>query len=780
MLLPALACPAACRYCFGPHHGPTMPLETFDAALDWLVETIPPEQTLDLTFHGGEPLAAGLPWYQYTLPRLRDRFGRRLNLYLQSNLWLLDDDLCALFHEYGLALGTSLDGPPALNDAQRGPGYFERTMHGVDLARRYGLPVGAICTLTSLSAPHLPEILDFFIHSGLSVNVHGAIGGANGNGNHALSLSPEAHAATLAALLDLYLERTDQLQITTFDAMAQGLASGQGRLCTFTDCLGHYLAVAPDGGIYPCNRFVGHAEWQLGQVQDMPDAHALAGSSPWQMLRERQIRADQACADCPHAGYCRGGCAYTALFDGSPDGRDPHCPAYRRVFERMAHRALDEVFSPANLERVVERGPDAYGLLQQGRLVQLMRGGPHPSQVMSQARRAVAAVALACTASLDDAVQRLDGAGLVSEPSIARRSLTGLRRQLDAQPQQRGNAYLHVTYACNLACDHCYAAAGPAPDAPSMPIAPIAAALDAIAHAGFTKAIITGGEPLVHPQRDSLLDVLAARRGAVKPTRLVLRTNLTVDLTPALIRRLLSSADQIVVSLDGDQASHDARRGAGAWMCTINNLRTLMPAAQGNGTAASLVLSAVLAPDQIIGREGDAVRALARELGLGVRFKIELPLGRARARELPLAFPTCLDDPASDIVAGYVHPQSTCGLGVNLFIGPRGEAFPCYALTTPRHALGNVLSDGWPAVLARNAAYRQITVDNTASCSTCALRYLCGGFCRAWSRSDDPQSPPTDCTLLRRRAQTLLESALEVLSVDRARWLEAGLPLAAN
>lgn len=757
-----------------------MLLDTFDAVLDWLVKTTPPEQSLDLTFHGGEPLAAGLTWYQYALPRLRERLGCRLNLHLQSNLWLLDDDLCALFHEYGLSLGTSLDGPQSINDAQRGPGYFERTMRGVALARRYGLPVGAVCTLTSLSAPRLPEILDFFAHSGLSINVHGAICGANGSAGHTLGLSPEAHADALAALLDLYLERTGQLQITTLDAMAQGMASGRGSLCTFTDCLGHYLAVAPDGGIYSCNRFVGHAEWQLGWVQDMPDTNALVDSPPWQRLLERQAQTDRACADCLHRDYCRGGCAYTALFGGSADGRDPHCPAYRRVFDRMVHRALDEVFSPANLDRVVERGANEYGLLQQGRLVQLMRGGPHPRQAMSQARRAAAAVALACSPSIDDAVQRLDRAGLVSDPDTARHSLSGLRRQLDAQPQQRGNAYLHVTYACNLACDHCYAAAGPGPDAPHMPVEQAADAVSEIANAGFAKAIVTGGEPLVHPQRDALLEILATRRAAAKPTRIVLRTNLAVDLTPALIQRLLPSADQIVVSLDGDQASHDARRGSGAWMRTVDNLRALVQAARANGTAASLTLSAVLASEQVDGREGNAVRTLARELGIDARFKVELPLGRARAKDLPLAFPICLDGLAPDIVAGHIYPQSTCGLGTNLSIGPRGEAFPCHALTTPRHALGNILVDGWQFVLARNEPYRQITVDNTAQCSTCALRYLCGGFCRAWSCSDDPRSPPTDCTLLRRRAQTLLESALDVLDVDRVRWVEAGLPLAGN
>jgi len=36
MLVPSLACPAECSYCFGPHQGPTMSPETMEATLDFV------------------------------------------------------------------------------------------------------------------------------------------------------------------------------------------------------------------------------------------------------------------------------------------------------------------------------------------------------------------------------------------------------------------------------------------------------------------------------------------------------------------------------------------------------------------------------------------------------------------------------------------------------------------------------------------------------------------------------------------------------------------------
>jgi uncharacterized protein len=91
------------------------------------------------------------------------------------------------------------------------------------------------------------------------------------------------------------------------------------------------------------------------------------------------------------------------------------------------------------------------------------------------------------------------------------------------------------------------------------------------------------------------------------------------------------------------------------------------------------------------------------------------------------------------------------------------------------HALGNALEEDLSEILRRNDHYRQVTVDSNAKCRSCALRYLCGGFCRAWS-SDGPDAPPQECLALRERARSLLVSALETLDIELEEWLAAGLP----
>jgi uncharacterized protein len=227
----------------------------------------------------------------------------------------------------------------------------------------------------------------------------------------------------------------------------------------------------------------------------------------------------------------------------------------------------------------------------------------------------------------------------------------------------------------------------------------------------------------------------------------------------------------VVVSVDGDEASHDARRGAGSYTRTVANLRELLAAS----LSTQVGITAVLTPEQARGSPGDAVRALGKDLGVRVRFKSVLPLGRGAEMGLTPAFYSSLNDGAEAVVYG-ARITSTCGLGMNLYVGPEGGCYPCYALMGREHYLGNVLGDGLPAVLERNNAYRDVTVDSNEKCRACALRYVCGGFCRAWGIGDDANGPPVDCSALYRRATGLVLDALEALALSAEDWMAAGLP----
>lgn len=384
-----------------------MGLQTLEAVVEWqrALAAEPGEDdhpgtgerprngSLEITFHGGEPLVPGAPWYREALPLLRDGLApRKVRFAVQSNLWLLTDELCEIFREHGVSLGTSLDGPEAINDAQRGSGYFARTMAGIARARAHGLDVGCICTFTAGSVEHASEILDFFVSEGLDFSVHAALPSLPRPEADRWSVTPDAHGELLVGLLDRYLENPTRVRIRTLDSMARSLSAGRGGICTFGECLGGYLAVGPDGAIYPCQRFAGMDEYRVGAVAARPSSAELQASPVWREFRAREeaLAADGSeCGGCAYLAFCRGGCPYSALVSNGgrfgADRRDPHCPSYRRIFDALTERALAEMFSPENLDAVVERPDPERGLMRFGPLLSIMRDGPHPYETAALA-----------------------------------------------------------------------------------------------------------------------------------------------------------------------------------------------------------------------------------------------------------------------------------------------------------------------------------------------------------------------------------------------------------
>jgi uncharacterized protein len=762
--------------------------ETVKAVVRWQ-HILADGNSLEITFHGGEPLVPGAKFYRMALPILREGLApRRVRFAMQSNLWLLTDELCEVFRAYGVSIGTSLDGPELITDAQRGQGYFRRTMAGIERARSNGISADCICTFSAQSAPYAEQIFDFFAHEGLNFTLHAALPSLRYPTANAWTLSPKAHGELLVKMLDRYLDNLGKVRINTLDTLCRSVSTGRGGICTFDDCLGGYLAVGPGGEIYPCQRFGGMSEYQLGNVHDSPSLETLSESFVWRTFQKRQEHIGKECGDCPHLGFCRGGCPYNALA-ANGEGfnqtlRDPHCSSYRRIFDYIVDRAMEEVFSEDNMDAVVSQADPEAGLLRRGKLLSIMRDGPHPYQVAQHARRILAAVALAATGSPLEAARRFQQLGLVTNASRTEAGMVALHRHLTTPATGLNNLYLHVTFACPLRCTHCYAQAGSGRSG-SFSVADVVCACHQAAELGFRHAVITGGEPLVHPQRDGLLNALAELREGVKPLLTVLRTSLALPMDNALLQRISHSTDEVVVSVDGDRETHDTRRGAGTYDLTVGNLRALIEMGYDTGLSLATVLPLQLAN----GPPGDAVRALAQELGIRrTRFRPVLPLGRAVDSELDIVPETLWRhvDPRQVVAYGF-SPVASCGMGKNLYVEPDGTAYPCYAWHGEDWLLGHINSDiGLSGVIGSPAfqGLSQHTVNTNRQCGICPLRYLCGGACRAWNRQPEQEqydldAPPADCSLLHKRARSLLVSALDHLGIAAEGWLAAGLPLPA-
>ena len=339
MIIPTLKCPSNCSYCWGSEDkSPIMSISVIKQINEWLKDFR--DDDVHFTFHGGEPLLAGYDFYKEALPLLNDSNTHITEGFsLQSNLWLLTDEMAKLFSKYNINISTSIDGPKDINDYQRGKGYFDKTMKKGHLAEENGLNINFVCTFTSYSKDFSNQIYDFFKDNGYILKIHAALPSLRGENADPWALPQEEHGKILVDWLDKYLYDLDKFVVMDLDHITKSALRRRGTLCTFNDCMGTTLAVGAEGNIYPCYRFVGMDEYIMGNVADKPSMEDLKQSQAWKKLMEFEKYVDENCGKCKFIKYCRGGCPYNALVsNGTPQAVDPQCEAYSMIFAEVSKR----------------------------------------------------------------------------------------------------------------------------------------------------------------------------------------------------------------------------------------------------------------------------------------------------------------------------------------------------------------------------------------------------------------------------------------------------------
>lgn len=747
MLLPVMACNANCDYCFAKKNGQVMTIKTAMNALDFIEVS---SSDFTLTFHGGEPLLAGLEFYEFILPELRRRFGRRVHISIQSNLHAMTEEFAELFSRYMVTVATSMDGPKDMCDSHRGEGYYDKTMRGVEILKEHGVSVSNICTFTKDYAGRGGEVfakstMPYAIHPAISVDAKmaeslrysepGARDRSSGteerlsgtedfsSGEEGWLLSPEDYARVLGESYEAYKSDMSHNRIKTLDAMAAGILRGSGVVCTFTDCLGSFAAVDPVGDIYPCQRFVGIKEFVLGNVNDGLTAEEVFESPAFIRLKEIEERKKAACGDCTHLPYCSGGCLYNSLSavettkeliatekenevgpdEGNAQNRDPYCMAYRVIFDKMAR------------DMALEMGAVMLGKKCATPVLAMAGETKHPYE--------------------------MTGKSIGKSTEKPTEKPTGKSIKITTEKTGLNKLYLHITNSCPLHCNHCYAEGGDKKYSEMQPER-LAEIVREAAEAGFETIVITGGEPLVYSGFDRLTYLLASVD--LRKAKLVLRTSFAFEFKDDILKKILNTFDEITVSIDGDKDTHDRRRGDGSYEITVANLKK----AVAEGGADRVGICAVLTKKETEGDAGESVRNLAKELGIKPpKFRPLLPLGRGTWAEREL-WQVCEDENRTG--GGESLPKRlTCGLGYNLYVKPDGSAYPCYAFCEKEAKVGDVSEESLTELLnsEKFKYFGSRSVDTNEKCKDCEVRYLCGGICKVWARNKtDPDSGDFDCS----------------------------------
>ena len=326
----AHSCNLNCSYCFaaqGKYHGKDalMSFETGKRALDFLVENSGTRRNLEVDFFGGEPLLnfdVVKQLVKYARSIEKDK-NKNFRFTLTTNGVLIDDDVIDFCNAEMDNVVLSLDGRPEIHD------HFRKDLGGNG---SYDKILPKFKKFVEKRGDKSYYMRGTFTHN--NVDFTNDIFHMADLGFKELSMEPvvcppnEPYALTdedLPILLRQYeilskemIKRKKAGNGFTFYHYMLDLSNGPCIYKRITGCGSgtEYMAVTPQGELYPCHQFVGDEKYSLGNIWD-----GVTNKAVQDEFRSCNAYARKECKDCWARLYCSGGCAANAYHaTGSVNG----------------------------------------------------------------------------------------------------------------------------------------------------------------------------------------------------------------------------------------------------------------------------------------------------------------------------------------------------------------------------------------------------------------------------------------------------------------------------
>lgn len=314
-------CNLACKYCFagkGEYSGPKgiMSYETGKRALDFLIEQSGSRRNLEVDFFGGEPL---LNWdvckklVEYGRSREKE-CNKNFRFTVTTNGILLNDEIIDFCNREMGNVVLSLDGRKETHDRMR----ITRSKTG-----SYDLIIDKFQKFAQARNQKDYYIRGTYTH--YNTDFAGDVIHMADLGFKELSIEPVVCAATEDyALRESDLPQLKQQYEILANEMLRRYRNGKGFTfyhymidldsgpCIVKRISGcgvgtEYMAVTPDGELYPCHQFVGDRKFLLGDIWK-----GVTNPRILEEFKSCNVYSHEECKNCFAKLYCSGGCAANA------------------------------------------------------------------------------------------------------------------------------------------------------------------------------------------------------------------------------------------------------------------------------------------------------------------------------------------------------------------------------------------------------------------------------------------------------------------------------------
>jgi uncharacterized protein len=311
-------CNLKCKYCFadeGEYKGCRKLLtpEVGKKSIDFVIKNSGPRRNIEIDLFGGEPLM-NFETIREIVDYARNQekiHNKVIRFTMTTNATLLNDEIMEYIDKHMGNIVLSIDGRKEVNDSVRvradGSGSYERILPKIktmvdrrDKSKQYYVRG----TFTRANTDFYEDVKHLADLGFKEVSVEPVV-------------LPDEHELSLRREdLPVIFEQYDKLYEDLLNRHENGDAFKfyhfnidlQGGPCVYkriSGCgAGHeYVAVTPDGDIYPCHQFVGNESFKMGNVFEGVIDMNLSDT-----FKKAHIYNKPKCKDCWARFYCSGGC----------------------------------------------------------------------------------------------------------------------------------------------------------------------------------------------------------------------------------------------------------------------------------------------------------------------------------------------------------------------------------------------------------------------------------------------------------------------------------------
>lgn len=309
-------CNLRCKYCFASTGDfgkgrKLMSFETGKNAIDFLLEKSGERQNLELDFFGGEPLM-NFDVVKQIVEYARSReteYGKKFRFTITTNGLLLDDDKIDFINREMSNVVLSIDGRKEVNDFMRvrvdGTGCYDKILPAFKklVDGRGDKEYYVRGTFTNHNLDFADDVFALYDAGFDQISIEPVVGDS------------DEYALTEKDLPDVFneyerlakriIENEKKGKKFNFFHFMIDLDQGPCAIKRLRGCgCGNdYVAITPDGDIFPCHQFVGIDEYKMGNIDE-----GTFNKEMKQDFAKAHIYTKPECKKCWAKFYCSGGC----------------------------------------------------------------------------------------------------------------------------------------------------------------------------------------------------------------------------------------------------------------------------------------------------------------------------------------------------------------------------------------------------------------------------------------------------------------------------------------